>query len=234
MNILLIEDDVRVADFLVRGLQAEGYGTNWVRSGKEGLAAAEAFARDCERQDLPGVVILDVLLPELDGLSLCQMLRKRNHQVPILMLSAMGESHERADGLRRGADDYLAKPFDFDELLARIEALMRRTRRRVQPRPLQIGTIILDRQLPGLRTESDEVALSALEMAMMELMVASAGATVSRERILARVWQADRDPLTNVVDVYVSRLRRKIARLDPEVRITAVRGLGYRLGVQRL
>ena len=234
MNILLIEDDVRVADFLVRGLQAEGYGTSWVRTGKEGLAAAESFARDCDRHDLPGVVILDVLLPELDGLSLCQMLRKRNHQVPILMLSAMGESHERADGLRRGADDYLAKPFDFDELLARVEALMRRTRKTARPRPLQIGSISLDRHLPGLRTDSDAVSLSAIEMAMIELLVASVGATVSRERILSRVWQADRDPLTNVVDVYVSRLRRKIARLDPEVRITAVRGLGYRLSVQRL
>ena len=233
MNILLIEDDVRVADFLVRGLQAEGYGTTWIRTGRQGLVAAEAFASACERDDMPGVVILDVLLPELDGLTLCQMLRKRNHQVPVLMLSAMGESHERADGLRRGADDYLAKPFDFDELLARVEALMRRARRSKAPKPLQIGTITVDRQLHGLRNEDDEVTLSALEMAMIELFVASSGATVSRERILARVWQADRDPLTNVVDVYVSRLRRKIGKLDPDVRITAVRGLGYRLIVNR-
>ncbi|SIQ35438.1 DNA-binding response regulator, OmpR family, contains REC and winged-helix (wHTH) domain [Rhizobium sp. RU33A] len=233
MNILLIEDDVRVADFLQRGLQAEGYTVTWFRNGREGLAAAEAFARTCTTENLAGVVILDVMLPELDGLSLCQMLRQRNHQVPVLMLSAMGESQERADGLRRGADDYLAKPFDFDELLARIEALMRRTKATTAPKLLQIGQIILDRQLPGLRSATGEVLLSALEMAMIELLAAQAGATVSRERILARVWAADRDPLTNVVDVYVSRLRRKLASLDPDVKITAIRGLGYRLTVTR-
>lgn len=233
MNILLIEDDVRVADFLQRGLQAEGYTVTWFRNGREGFAAAETFARTCATENLAGVVILDVMLPELDGLSLCQMLRQRNHQVPVLMLSAMGESQERADGLRRGADDYLAKPFDFDELLARIEALMRRTKATTAPKLLQIGQITLDRQLPGLRSATGEVLLSALEMSMIELLAAQAGATVSRERILARVWAADRDPLTNVVDVYVSRLRRKLASLDPDVKITAIRGLGYRLTVTR-
>lgn len=233
MNILLIEDDVRVADFLQRGLQAEGYTVTWFRNGREGFAAVETFARTCATENLAGVVILDVMLPELDGLSLCQMLRQRNHQVPVLMLSAMGESQERADGLRRGADDYLAKPFDFDELLARIEALMRRTKATTAPKLLQIGQITLDRQLPGLRSATGEVLLSALEMAMIELLAAQAGATVSRERILARVWAADRDPLTNVVDVYVSRLRRKLASLDPDVKITAIRGLGYRLTVTR-
>ena len=126
MDILLIEDDARVADFIMRGLQAEGYAVQWVRTGRAGLAAAEGFSRSCAAQTSTGVVILDVLLPELDGLPLCQMLRQRGHHVPVLMLSAMGESHERVDGLRRGADDYLTKPFDFDELLARIEALMRR------------------------------------------------------------------------------------------------------------
>ena len=233
MDILLIEDDVRVADFLMRGLQAEGYGVQWVRTGRAGLTAAEAFSRDCTQREGQGVVILDVLLPELDGLSLCQMLRQRGHHVPVLMLSAMGESHERVDGLRRGADDYLAKPFDFEELLARVEALMRRGQRSAVAKPPGIGQIILDRQLPGLRTDTAEIILSAREMALVELLVASNGATVSRERILSRVWQADRDPLTNIVDVYVGRLRRKIAKLDPSVSVVAVRGLGYRIIVTR-
>lgn len=229
MDILLIEDDPRVADFLMRGLQAEGYAVQHRSCGRTGLAAAEGFARDCRARGAPGVVVLDVLLPGLDGLSLCHALRQRGHDVPILMLSALGESHERTDGLRRGADDYLPKPFDFDELLARIEALMRRAARPLDRAPPRIGAVVLDRRLPALRLGADEVALTARELALIELLLAARGATVSRERILARVWQADRDPLTNVVDVYVSRLRRKLAGLDPRLRILAVRGLGYRL-----
>jgi DNA-binding response OmpR family regulator len=233
MEILLIEDDPRVADFVTRGLQAEGYSVQWIRTGRTGLAAADAFSRDCAQRGVAGVVILDILLPELDGLSLCQMLRQRGQQVPVLMLSAMGESHERVDGLRRGADDYLTKPFDFDELLARIEALMRRVARPLVARLPQIGAITLDRSLPGLRSAQSEIMLSAREMALIEVLVAAGGATVSRARILSRVGQADRDPLTNIVDVYVSRLRRKIVRLDPQVTISAVRGLGYRIAVAR-
>ncbi|WP_322892150.1 MULTISPECIES: response regulator transcription factor [unclassified Yoonia] len=229
MDILLIEDDRRVSDFLVRGLQAEGYGVQLVQTGRAGLAAAEAFSRDCAQRSSAGVIILDIMLPELDGLSICQILRQRGHHVPVLMLSAMGESYERVDGLRRGADDYLAKPFDFDELLARIEALMRRLVRPVQMDLPKIGDIILDRTLPGLRNAKTEILLSAREMALIDLLVAHTGTTVSRERILSRVWQVDRDPLTNVVDVYISRLRRKIAFLDARVTIAAVRGRGYRI-----
>lgn len=158
----------------------------------------------------------------MDGLTLCHALRQRGHDVPILMLSALGESRERTDGLRRGADDYRPKPFDFDELLARIEALMRRALRPVDRATPRIGAITLDRRLPALRCGERELAL-------IELLIAARGAIVSRERILARVWQTDRDPLTNVVDVYVSRLRRKLAALQPGAGILAVRGLGYRL-----
>ncbi|MGP9805085.1 response regulator transcription factor [Paracoccus sp. NSM] len=229
MDILLIEDDPRVADFLMRGLQAEGYAVQHRACGQTGLIAAEGFARDCRTRGASGVVVLDVLLPGMDGLTLCQALRQRGHDVPILMLSALGESHERTDGLRRGADDYLPKPFDFDELLARIEALMRRAGRPLDRALPRIGAVTLDRRLPALRLGAQEVALTARELALIELLLAARGATVSRERILARVWQADRDPLTNVVDVYVSRLRRKLAGLDPRLGILAVRGLGYRL-----
>jgi DNA-binding response OmpR family regulator len=233
MEILLIEDDTRVADFLLRGLRAEGYGVDWAKTGRTGLAAAEVFSRNSKEQSVAGVVILDIMLPEIDGLTLCQMLRQRGHDVPVIMLSAMGESQERIDGLRRGADDYLVKPFEFEELLARIEALMRRTNRPAARAAPTIGRITLDRQLPGLRTEDQTVPLSLREMALVELLVAASGGTVSRERILSRVWQADRDPLTNIVDVYVSRLRRKIAPLDRDIKITAVRGLGYRMDLAR-
>lgn len=229
MEILLIEDDPRVADFLTRGLRAEGYGVQWIRNGRDGLAAAQTFAKACQASAGPGVIILDVMLPDLDGLSLCQAFRQRGFQLPILMLSAMGSTSDRIDGLRRGADDYLAKPFEFDELLARIEALMRRGQIANKDKTLLIGTIEFDRNLPGLRVDGQETLLTRIELALMDLLVAAEGNTVSRERILSRVWQTDRDPLTNVVDVYISRLRRKIERLDPSVTIRNVRGLGYRL-----
>ena len=212
MEILLVEDDLRVADFLQRGLQAEGYHVQWVKNGRDGLAAASTFARDCAQSNVAGVMILDIMLPELDGLSLCQMLRQRGVQLPVLMLSAMGETSERVDGLRRGADDYLPKPFEFDELLARIEALMRRARQPAQEKPVTIGQVVLDRDLPGLRAGGQEVALTLRELSLLELLLSAEGKTISRERILSRVWQTDRDPLTNVVDVYISRLRRKLQK----------------------
>lgn len=229
MEILLIEDDARVADFLQRGLQAEGYLVQWVQNGRLGLAAAETFAKDCARSGAAGVVVLDIMLPGLDGLSLCQILRQRGAQLPVLMLSAMGETSDRVDGLRRGADDYLPKPFEFEELLARIEALMRRAKQPQQDKAITIGAIRLDRSLPGLCADGREIALTQRELALIEMLLAADGSTVSRERILSRVWQTDRDPLTNVVDVYISRLRRKLASLDPTVTITNARGLGYRL-----
>ncbi|MFU8862446.1 MAG: response regulator transcription factor [Rhodobacterales bacterium] len=229
MEILLVEDEARVADFLLRGLQAEGYCVRWVKNGRLGLVAAEAFAKECAQVDAAGVIILDIMLPELDGLSLCQMLRQRGVQLPVLMLSAMGETSDRVDGLRRGADDYLPKPFEFDELLARIEALMRRAKQPQQEKIISIGMIALDRDLPCLRAESQEIPLTLLELSLIELLLAAEGKTVSRERILSRVWQTSRDPLTNIVDVYISRLRRKLHKLDASVSILNVRGLGYRL-----
>jgi DNA-binding response OmpR family regulator len=227
MDILLVEDEPRVADFPLRGLSAEGYNISWVKNGREGLVAAESFAKDCVQSGVGGVVILDVMLPELDGFSLCEKLRQKGVQLPVLMLSAMGTTGDRVDGLRRGADDYLAKPFDFDELLARVESLMRRAKRPQQDRNLSIGSITLDRNLPGLRAQGAEIPLTLRELALLELLLAADGKTVSRERILSRVWQTDRDPLTNIVDVYISRLRRKLGQLDASVRIRNIRGLGY-------
>jgi DNA-binding response OmpR family regulator len=229
MEILLIEDDPRVADFLRRGLIAEGFAVHHEVCGQAGLAAAERFARDCKVRGAPGLVILDVLLPGLDGLSVCHALRQRGHAIPILILSALGETQERTHGLRRGADDYLPKPFDFEELLARIEALLRRGSGQPTPDLPQIGAVVLDRSVPALRRGNTELPLTAREVGLLDLLVSARGATVSRERILSRVWQTNADPLTNVIDVYVGRLRRKLESLDPNLRILAVRGLGYRL-----
>lgn len=229
MDILLIEDDARVADFLRRGLTAEGYGLRHIACGTEGLGAAEAFARDCAAAGRQGVILLDVMLPGLDGLALCEVLRRRGHRIPVLILSALGSSRERVEGLRRGADDYLPKPFDFDELLARIEALGRRSVPDPAPAPEALGAMRFLRDIPALDGPAGEIPLTAREGALLALLLDARGATLSRERILARVWQADRDPLTNVVDVYVSRLRRKLRAQDAGLRLDAVRGLGYRL-----
>lgn len=230
MDILLIEDDPRVADFLRRGLSAEGYGVRHCACGTSGLEAAQEFARACALSGQPGVILLDVMLPELDGLALCDVLRRRGHDIPVLILSALGSSQERAAGLRRGADDYLPKPFDFDELLARIEALGRRARpARPMEDALRIGTVRLLRDVPALAGPAGETLLTGREAALVQMLLEARGRTLSRERILARVWQTDRDPLTNVVDVYVSRLRRKLRDQDPTITLEALRGLGYRL-----
>ena len=234
MDILLIEDDPRVADFLCRGLTAEGHRVQHQPCGRTGLAAAEPFARFCQQSGQPGVVLLDVMLPGLDGLDLCDMLRRRGHDVPILMLSALGDSRERVAGLRRGADDYLPKPFDFEELLARIDALGRRGRIGARPDDARIGMARFLRDVPALDGPAGETPLTAREAALLQMLLDVQGKTLSRARILARVWQTDRDPLTNVVDVYVSRLRRKLAAQDPGIRLEALRGLGYRLTAPRL
>jgi len=233
MEILVIEDDPRVADFLRRGLVAEGHAVAHCACGKAGLAAAEDFARDCQQSGQPGVVLLDVMLPGLDGLALCDVLRRRGHEVPILMLSALGDSQERVAGLRRGADDYLPKPFDFDELLARIEALGRRARNKAAEIAPSIGAVQFLRDVPALAGPAGETPLTAREAALVQMLIEAQGRTVSRARILARVWQTDHDPLTNVVDVYASRLRRKLAAQDAGIRLEALRGLGYRLTAPR-
>lgn len=234
MDILLIEDDPRVADFIRRGLIAEGYGVRHCACGTSGLAAAQDFARACAESGQPGVILLDVMLPKMDGLALCDVLRRRGHDIPVLILSALDSSQERAAGLRRGADDYLPKPFDFDELLARIEALGRRARQTARSYDfLRIGEIRLLRDVPALTGPAGETRLTAREATLLQMLIEAKGKTLSRERILARVWQTDRDPLTNVVDVYISRLRRKLRAQDPNITLEALRGLGYRLTAPR-
>lgn len=220
-TILLVEDDTRIADFLVRGLQAEGYVTRLARTGPEGLEAA--------RQGDIGLILLDLMLPGLSGLEVCQTLRAEGHQIPMLMLTALDGTDDKVRGLRLGADDYLTKPFEFDELLARIEALFRRAREQT-PRvtTLQVADLVLDRERMQVTRAGTPVELTARELALLELLMTAPGRVYSRERILANVWGTYEDPLTNIVDVYVRRLR---AKLDDGVQplIKTVRGLGYKL-----
>ncbi|KPF48441.1 PhoB family transcriptional regulator [beta proteobacterium AAP121] len=234
MNILLVEDDARVADFLLRGLRAEGHRVQRAATGPEGLALAQDAAREAARSgpgDEPTVLVLDVMLPGLSGLEVCQTLRAQQVQLPILMLTALGTLEDRVSGLRLGADDYLCKPFEFEELLARLEALGRRGRehRPAPARLLQVADLDLDRERMQARRGGQALVLTARELALLELLMNAPGRLFSRERILANVWGTHEDPLTNIVDVYIRRLRSKIDDGQAVPLIHTLRGLGYKL-----
>jgi DNA-binding response OmpR family regulator len=231
MNILIVEDDRRVADFLERGLRAEGHRVQIARTGPEGLQMALDFARDPHANSTPTVMLLDVMLPGMSGLEVCQTLRTSGFAVPILMLSALGTVEDRVSGLKLGADDYLVKPFAFDELLARIDALGRRGQnlQAAAPNLLQVADLVLDRDAMRVTRAEQTLVLTARELALLELLMSTPGRLFSRERILANVWGVHEDPLTNVVDVFIRRLRSKVDQADWPPLIHTVRGLGYRL-----
>jgi DNA-binding response OmpR family regulator len=231
MNVLLIEDDQRIADFLQRGLRAEGLMVQVARNGRDGLACAMSAWKDHRDGDPVTVVVLDLMLPDIGGMEVCQTLRANQVQLPILMLSALSTVEDRVAGLRLGADDYLCKPFDFDELLARIEALRRRGRdHRAGPTTLlKVADLELDRVAMKATRGGRVLSLTARELALLELLMSAPGRLFSRERILANVWGVNEDPLTNVVDVYIGRLRSKIDEGDSPPLIHTQRGLGYRL-----
>ena len=223
MGLLLVEDDARVADFLTRGLEAEGYAVAHAADGPQGLQRATAEPFD--------VLILDVMLPGFSGRELCQRLRAQGITTPVLMLTALDATEDKVEGLRGGADDYLTKPFDFDELLARIEALIRRGRGyEVKPDPrVVVGDITLDREAMEVRKAGRPVELTGKEFQLLDLLMSAPGKVMSRTRILNKVWGYDSDPLTNVVDVYIRRIRAKL-ELDPETGpIRTVRGYGYKM-----
>lgn len=231
MNILVIEDDPRIADFLGRGLRAEGHRVETAGDGIGGLASARRLAREWATERQSAVIVLDLMLPGTSGLEICQTLRAEGVALPILILSALGAVEDRVAGLRLGADDYLPKPFDFEELLARLESLARRGRdvQRTTPNRLQVADLVFDRERMQATRGGCILQLTAKELALLELMMSAPGRLFSRERILANVWGVSEDPLTNVVDVYIRRLRTKIDDASNDPLIHTVRGLGYRL-----
>lgn len=231
MNILLVEDDPRIADFLLRGLRAEGHQVQRAANGHDGLALAQTAARQAQSTDPATVLVLDLMLPGMNGMEICQTLRAAGVTMPILMLTALGALEDRVAGLRMGADDYLCKPFEFEELLARLEALARRARPQQPTRAvrLQVGDLVLDRESMKASRAGVALTLTARELALLELLMSAPGRLFSRERILASVWGQSEDPLTNVVDVYIRRLRSKIDDGHSTTLIQTVRGLGYRL-----
>lgn len=231
MNILVVEDDARIADFLERGLRAEGHRVQLARTGPDGLAMARDAGRAARDDEAPTVLLLDVMLPGMSGLEVCQTLRASQVHLPILMLTALGTLEDRVSGLRLGADDYLVKPFEFEELLARIEALARRGHRQAPAASdlLVVADLELDTRTMRASRAGRPIALTARELALLELLMSSPGRLFSRERILANVWGTNEDPLTNVVDVYIRRLRSKIDEGFERPLIHTQRGLGYRL-----
>jgi DNA-binding response OmpR family regulator len=176
------------------------------------------------------VVVLDLMLPGMNGLDICQTLRAQGVPFPILMLTALSALEERVAGLRMGADDYLCKPFEFEELLARLEALGRRAQgMATRASQLQVADIVLDRDSMRASRAGEALNLTARELALLELLMSAPGRLFSRERILSSVWGLNEDPLTNVVDVYIRRLRSKIDEGRAVPLIQTMRGLGYRL-----
>jgi two-component system, OmpR family, response regulator len=218
----MIEDEPRVADFVRRGLRAEGWTIDHATSAEDGLERLKDTAYD--------IVLLDMMLPGASGDEFCRRLRGARNNVPVLVLSALNSTNDRVEGLRAGADDYLPKPFEFDELVARIDALHRRSSgigARQPERGLTVGPLDFDAASMRLTLSGRELDLTGKERDLLVLLMKNAGRVCARERLLNSVWGLDSDPLTNVVDVTVSRIRRKLG--DATDIITTIRNYGYRI-----
>ncbi len=222
MRVLLVEDDDRIADFLVRALKSEGFTCIRASEGYEGLELGKNADFD--------LILLDLMLPGISGLEICQELRMRKIVTPIVMLTAMGDIDDIVTGLKMGADDYITKPCAIDELLARLEAVTRRGQLKSEgDSRLVVGKIIMDCKSMKVTFDGKPVTLTAKELAVLELLMTNPNRLFSRERILSNVWGLDSDPLTNVVDVYIGRLRRKLSHEGGPSCIETVRGMGYQI-----
>ena len=225
MRILIVEDETRIADFLQRGLRAEGHFCVVANDGETGLSLALEGDFD--------LILLDMMLPGIHGRDICQQLRMNKINTPLIILSAMDSLDDVIAGLRMGADDYMTKPFSFEELLARIETVMRRsTEIGNDEESLAVGPLAFDRESLRFSVDGKEVKMTAKELAIIELLMSHPGTLFSRERILSNVWGLNMDPLTNVVDVYIGKLRKKIDETGAPSMIETVRGLGYRLNIE--
>jgi two-component system copper resistance phosphate regulon response regulator CusR len=221
MRVLLVEDEPRAADMLAKGLREHAYAVDVASDGDAAVYQAATTDYDA--------LILDVMLPRTDGFAACRAIRRSGNAVPILMVTARDEVDARIEGLDCGADDYLVKPFDFGELLARLRAVIRRGRQPLLPERLAIGALTLDTRARRARAGARELALTAKEYALLEFLARHAGAVVSRSDIAEHVWDEHYDPMSNVVDVYIQRLRRKIEDAGIEAPIRTRRGEGYQL-----
>ena len=220
MRVLLIEDDVTIARLLKEGLEDESYAVDIARDGSEGYRTAAADDYD--------VIILDIMLPEMNGYEVCRSLRNDGSKTPILMLTARDAERDIVEGLDTGADDYLAKPFSFDVLLARIRALLRRPNEKLEE-ILQVGDLKLDPSLKKVTRASQEITLTAKEYGVLEYLMRNKGEVLSKEQIISHVWDFDADVLPNNVELFIMFLRRKIDKPFKSKLIHTVSGFGYKL-----
>lgn len=221
MRLLLVEDDPTISSFLVRGLREDHHLVDLLADGLNvtGLAKAEEY----------DAILLDIMLPGLDGFQVCRQLREQGVDTPVLVISARDSVADRVHGLDCGADDYLVKPFSFDELLARLRALGRRGRSRHQTGVLHYGPIEVDPAAHTVTVDGVRVTVSATEYRLLEFLVRRAESIVTRDQLSQHVWGGDTDAASNVVDVYVGYVRRKLLAIHPRGLIQTVRGLGYML-----
>jgi DNA-binding response OmpR family regulator len=220
VRILVVDDDERLCSVVERGLTEEGYAVDTAHDGEEGERLARINDYD--------LVVLDIMMPRLDGLSVCRNLRRSHNDVPILMLTAKDAVPDRVVGLDSGADDYLVKPFAFDELVARVRALTRRSAPARTP-TLAVGDLVLDTVSHRVHRGGREIQVTAKEYAVLEYLIRNPGALITRGMIEEHAWNNDFDSVSNLVDVYIRRLRWKIDTEGEESLIETLRGAGYRL-----
>lgn len=221
MRFLVVEDEQRIADFLKRGLESAGYAVDTAQDGRSALDMVHATDYD--------LIILDMMLPDMDGLQVLERVRNRKASPPVLILSARGSVDDRVKGLELGADDYLVKPFAFIELLARVRVLLRRGT--PTPERLQIGDLVLDCIRRRVTRAGEAIELAPKEFSILEYLMRNRGRPLSRTMIVEHVWDMDYDGLTNIVDVYIRHLRSKIDDKWPTKLLHTVRGIGYMLDV---
>ena len=220
MKILLIEDDQTLADYVAKGLRESGHVVDHFDDGKDGLFAVAEQAHD--------VVLLDRMLPGVDGMTILQTMRASNNLTPVMIMTALGEVDDRVDGLRKGGDDYLSKPFSLQELIARVEVLGRRPVRTQQIDRLSGHGIEMDLLRRQVRALGNDIRLTSREFQILEVLLRNAGRVVTRSMLLEAVWDYRFDPQTNIVDQHVSRLRQKLGDKAGSA-IETVRGVGYRM-----
>jgi DNA-binding response OmpR family regulator len=220
MRILVIEDERKVASFIKRGLEEERYLVDTAADGELGLSMATAGGYDA--------IVLDVMLPKMDGFEVLSRLRTAGHATPVLMLTARGTTEDRVQGLDLGADDYLAKPFHFEELAARLRSILRRTTTEKTTK-LSCGPLTLDLVSHFAYRDDQEIELTTKEYALLEYLMRNKERVLSRSLIMQHVWKHNFDPESNIIDVYIKRLRQKIEHPDRPQLVQSIRGVGYRM-----
>ena len=221
MKILLVEDDESISTFVKKGLYENGHVIDVFNDGSKGLEAAYLEEHD--------IIILDRMLPNIDGISIVQQLRKDKIMTPVLFLSALGEIDDRVKGLKAGGDDYLVKPFSFSELYARVEALNRRQNPKSHEDIIQIEDLILNKRKREVKRASKIILLQPQEYRLLEILMENANEVLTRTMLLEKVWDLHFDPQTNIIDVHISRLRKKIDKNFSKNLLRTIRGAGYSL-----